>query len=473
MMNSITSKHQDYSANIQAWKMLDDVCKGEKAIKAGGKTYLPVPVSFGSNDPDRYQEYLQRAVFYGVTGRTLISHVGSAFNKLPDFKKPDDLEYLTRNADGSGRSIYQCSQQMLRLIMKHYRCAVYVDFPNVAPSANRAQDKTKNAFPMIHVLNAKSIEDWDHIIVGNQRKTSYVKILEQVAERTSDGFGRVTKDQYRILRLEDGGHGDLIYTVQVYSKDDKGNWQEGEKYIPTDYHGVPWSYIPFSFSGAVDNTDEIGNAPLLELADLNLAHYRNSADVEESGFIVGQPTVSFPAITDQQYEIIKRDKLAVGARNGFPTKVEIVQADPNNLAMSLADKKWGQMKEMGARLIEAGSANKTATQADNEDSVQHSVLSLAVSNISEALQQALRWCAKFALPDHDLGPDDLNYVISQDFNKPKFSEERAKRLYEACLGEALPWEVWYQYEQTGMFTEMSWTEIEEKIEKQNNGSFDG
>jgi len=468
-MKGITSKHADYLKHIDLWTKVDDVCEGQKAVKAKGKTYLPVPITFGNGDKDRYEEYLDRAVFYGVTGRTLNSHVGSAFNKLPDFKRLDDLEYLVRNADGSGRSIYQASQHSLRLISKHYRCGVYVDYPQVAPSRNRAEDKLKNAFPMIHILKAASVEDWDHIIVGNQKKTSFVKIRESVATRSADGFGREIKDQYRVLRLEETETGH-VYTVQIYTQNEKGEWIEGGKYIPTDYHGKTWSYIPFTFCGAVDNTDEIGNAPLLELAEINLAHYRNSADVEESGFIVGQPIISMPNITTEQYKIIKEDGLAIGGRSGFPTKIEIVQAKENNLAKTLMTDKWAQMKEMGARLIEVGSANKTATQADNEDSVQHSVLSLAVSNISEAFQMALRWCAKFSLPNHDLSPDELNYVISQDFNKPKFSEERAKRLYEACVGGNLPWVVWYQYEQTGIFSEEKWEEIEKKIEQRNDGS---
>ena len=84
---------------------------------------------------------------------------------------------------------------------------------------------------------------------------------------------------------------------------------------------------------------------------------------------------------------------------------------------------------------------------------------------------ALRWCAKFALPNHELSTDELSYVISQDFNKPKFSEERAKRLYEACTGGYLPWSVWYKYEQTGMFTEEKWEEIEVLLERQRDGAF--
>lgn len=464
-MAGITTKHADYDANIALWKKVDDVCKGQKTIKDAGKTYLPVPETFGAGDAERYKDYLGRAVFYGVTGRTLGSYVGTAFNKLPAFIAPDDLAYLERNADGAGRSIYQCSQRMLRAVLKQYRCGVYVDYPNVAASKNKAQDKSKDAYPMIHVIKAEAIEDWDHIVVGNQRKLSFIKIRESVSKREADGFSSKSQDQYRVLRLEQTDQS-FIYTVQVYILDKDNNWVAQEKITPTDYSGAQWEYIPFTFCGAVDNTDEINNAPLLDLADLNLAHYRNSADVEESGFIIGQPTVSLPDVTNEQYEIIKRDKLAIGARSGFPTKVEIVQADPNNLALGLADKKWVQMKELGARLIEAGSANKTATQADNEDSIQHSVVSLAVSNISEALTTALRWCAKFALPNYDLSADELNYSISQDFNKPKFSEERAKRLYDAAIAEKLPFSVWYNYEQTGTFSEMSFEEMQIKIEEE-------
>ena len=180
-MTGITSTHADYDEHAPLWKMVDDVCKGQKAIKAAKKAYLPVPNTFGDGDDNRYDEYLDRAVFYGVTGRTLNSHVGSAFNKLPEFKCPDELEYLDRNADGAGRSIYQCSQRMLRYLLKHYRCGVYVDYPQVQPSRNRAEDKLKNAFPMIHVLKASAIKDWDHIIVGNQKKLSFVKISESVS----------------------------------------------------------------------------------------------------------------------------------------------------------------------------------------------------------------------------------------------------------------------------------------------------
>lgn len=470
---SITATHADYDKHIATWNKLDDVCGGQEVIKAAKEKYLPKPSLFNSkNDPDgsnRYNEYLMRAIFPGVTSRTLASHIGLAYGKSPIFNKPDELEYLERNADGAGRSIYQSAQRATRLINRNYRCGVYVDFPNVAPSRSKAEEKSKGAFPMIHILQASSIIDWDYIIVGNQKKLSFVKLLETV--KTRNEFKVETQDQYRILALEEGGSG-FVYTVQIYTKNDKGEWVEGEKYIPTDYHGQPWDYIPFTFCGAVDNSDEIGTAPLYELATMELSYYTSTADVEESAFIVGQPTLCFPSITPEQYAMVKESGASVGSRSGIPTDAKMVQAEKNGLAYERMNDKWDQMKELGARLIEVGSANKTATQADNDSSVQHSVLSLVVANVSEAFTNALRWCAKFVMPEHDLKMDELSFTIAQDFNKPKYDPTRSKLIYEACLAGDLPMYVWYHYEQTGTFPEDKWEDIVKKIEKREDGGID-
>lgn len=470
---SITSKHADYEKHIKTWEKLDDVCGGQEVIKAKGETYLPRPTLFASkSDPDgkeRYKEYLLRAIFPGVTSRTLASHIGLAFGKTPVFNRPDDLEYLDRNADGAGRSIYQVSQRAMRLISRNYRCGVYVDYPSVNPSRNRAEDKTKGAYPMIHIIKAAAVEDWDHIVVGNQKKLSYVKIHETIKER--EGFSLAASEQYRLLWLR-FIESRFVYVVEVYKKNEKGEWYLDQTSTPTDYHGDTWDYIPFTFCGAVDNSDEVGTAPLYELAEIELSYYRSSADVEESAFIVGQPTLCFPNITQEQYAMVKESGAGVGSRTGIPTDGKFIQAEKNGLAYERMQDKWDQMKELGARLIEVGSANKTAEQAGNENSIQHSVLPLVAANISEAMTIALRWCAKFALPNHDLKVDELSYTIAQDFNKPKYDPIRSKLIYEACLAGELPMYVWYHYEQTGTFPEDKWEDIVKKIEQRNDGTMD-
>ncbi|MFH4289383.1 DUF4055 domain-containing protein, partial [Acinetobacter baumannii] len=82
----------------------------------------------------------------------------------------------------------------------------------------------------------------------------------------------------------------------------------------------------------------------------------------------------------------KKRGIYIGAKVLLPLPengdLGIVQADPNTLAREAMKDKWEQMKELGARLIEKGSAaKKTATESNSDDAVQHSVLSLCVVNM--------------------------------------------------------------------------------------------
>lgn len=468
-MTAVAYTHPDYQQNLPLWVKVEDVCQGQHQVKSKKEKYLTRrnPQDTSEEATQQYQTYLKNAVFYGVTGKTLGSLVGASFSQLPNFQRPDELEYLERNANGQGVSVYQLAQSALRLVLKNYRCGLYVDYPSVAPSRTRADDKGKNAYAMMHVIPAINIINWDTTVVGNQVKLSLVVIKEVVSVRGNDEFSRSTTTQYRVLRLEMSEQGNHVFTIQVYSDDGSGVLTAQGKQIPTDYQGNTWEYIPFTFIGAVDNTATIDNPPLLELADLNLAHYQDSADFQESVYFVGQPQFSMPDVDETMYELIKKDGLYIGCKNAFPTKIEMVQAQPNTLSQTAMDKKWEQMKELGARLIEQGSANKTATQANNDDAVQHSVLSLCVVNINNAFTQALRWVARFAVPSPDLiKPEDLIFSIPQEFSKPKFESERAKQLWEACLSGRYPYKGWYEYQRTGVMPDYSWDEVQKLIEEE-------
>ncbi len=421
-MSDVTFQHAEYVKNLPYWQKLDDVCEGEDAVKAKGEKYLPMPNAHDKSPANKsaYEAYLTRAVFYEVTGTTLNSLVGAAFATDPSFKFPPELAHLERNANGAGLSTYQLAQNGIRHLLKHYRCALYVDYPDVPPARNLAEFKAQKAYPMIHLLNALDVVNWDSVMIDNQKKLCLVVIREFKSERGADGFSKTEQEQYRVLRLEQEGNGEYIYSVQVYTKGEKGNWVGGEKKFPTDYNGNFWTYIPFTFVGAIDNSEEIKKPPLLPLANLNLAHYRDSADFQESVFYMGQPQYYAKGVNWEWYDQAKKRGIYIGAKVLLPLPenggLGIVQADPNTLAREAMKDKWEKMKEMGARLIEKGSGSKkTATEANSDDAVQHSVLSLCVVNMNEALSAALRWAAKFVTPNVDvLTKDDLMFEISKN-----------------------------------------------------------
>ncbi|MEO9279270.1 DUF4055 domain-containing protein [Acinetobacter sp. WA-87] len=477
-MSDVTFKHPEYVKNLPYWQKMDDVCEGEDAVKAKGEKYLPKPNAHDKTPANKsaYLAYLMRAVFYEVTGTTSNSLVGAAFATDPSFKFPPELAHLERNANGAGLSSYQLAQTGIRHLLKHYRFGLYVDYPDVKPSQNLAEYKKQKAFPMIHLLNAIDVINWDSMIIDNQKKLCLVVIREFISVRGADGFSKTEIEQYRVLRLEPDREENYIYSVQVYKKGDKGTWVEGEKKFPTDYNGDFWSYIPFTFVGAFDNSEEIKKPPLLPLANLNLAHYRDSADFQESVFYMGQPQYFAKGVTWEWFDQAKKRGIYIGAKVLVPLPenggLGIVQASPNTLAREAAKDKWEQMKEMGARLIEKGSAGKkTATESNSDDAVQHSVLSLCVVNTNEALSAALRWAAKFVIPNVDvLTKDGLMFEISQEFNKQGYQAELARQLYESALQGRSSFKSWWEYNQTGMFPKQKYKEELDNIEGEKDGT---
>lgn len=460
-------KHSDYLKHVKTWDLVDDTVEGHVAIKAKGQTYLPMPISFGAKSDQRakahYKEYLSRAVFSSVTGQTVASLIGMAFMKLPNFTAPDSLDYMKKNADGAGRSIYQVSQMMTRLVLKNYRCGVYVDYPQGKQARTLAEQKALKAFPTISVIPAAKIINWDSQVVDNTVVLSLVVIEEDVSVLAANGFTRQNLKQYRVLRLVNG-----LYCVQLFTPNQtEGGFDVSDPIFPTDYNNNYWTFIPFSFCGAIDNSAHIFSPPMLELAVLNLAHYRNSADVEESSFMVGQPMFCMPNLDVAKLKAMKEagEGLEISSSRVIQHDIKVVQASENNLAKANMSEKWQQMKELGARLIESGSANRTATEASQNNRIQHSVLSLVVSNVSESLQMALQWCAKYATGDAEsLSFDDLTYEVATDFNVVTINNEQAKRLYDAAMANIIPMEVWYHFEQNGTLPESTWLEIQEKLE---------
>ena len=131
--------------------------------------------------------------------------------------------------------------------------------------------------------------------------------------------------------------GSYVFTIQVYKKNTDGVLTEEPKTIPTDYNGKRWDYIPFTFVGAIDNTPAIESAPLLELADLNLAHYIDSADFQESVYFVGQPQFFMENVDTTMYEIIKKMVCTLVVRM-HSREARLCTGEPNTLSQTAMER---------------------------------------------------------------------------------------------------------------------------------------
>jgi len=468
--NDVTFQRDEYANALPDWLRVDDVVSGERAVKAKGDKYLPRP------NPDdavkentaRYEQYVSRAVFYNTTGRTLQSLVGAAFRKVPTLDAKSGIEYVATDIDGNGLSIYQQSQETLREVLKRGRHGLLVDYPQVDGSRiSRADMATGHIRSTVASIGAKQVVNWRVAKFGAQYKLSLLVISEMVEEVTPDGFGVDSIEQYRVLRLNGA------YTQELWRKNEKNEWLVyQDEYTVLDGAGRPWDVIPFTFVGSNNNDPTVDPSPLLDLANLNIAHYRNSADYEEGVFMHGQGTmvVSIGEMNADDFKTANPTGLKLGSRGGFVVgnggSADLLQMDANSAAKEAMDQKETQMVALGARLITPGSAVKTATEAQGEQEAEHSVLSLAVSNVSEAYVLCLGWMARF------MGVDgDSLYEINQEFTKLNLDAQMLTALVQLWNSGKYPeGDLWTQLRKYGLIDpEKDDEAIKDEIDSQGNG----
>ncbi len=393
----------------ERWKVVRDVIAGDQHLR--NDTYLPYLNKSDASPANvsRNKAYKERAVLYTATGFTLAGMIGLAFRHDPKYSFPAQLDYLLKDCDGAGVSIYQQSQAVLSRNIGVGRHGLYVDFSSALKR------------PIIKAYFAEDIINWRESLVGGKVVRTLV-VLREDAE-IDDGYATVCVDQWRELFLNEQG----LASCRIWRKNKDGVpevvlMEDADGNLVPEVvlrsSGAPLDEIPFDFVGSQNNDSDIDDSPLYGLARVNVAHFRNSADYEDSVFFVGQAQPWIAGLDEGWRDHLEQSGtmyigsrapmlLPVGGAFGF------AQALPNMLAKEAMDQKELQMVALGARLIDKTTAAKTATQSEGEREASTSILALCVANVSEAYQSAIRRCARYL--DFKLPADEDPYEINQDF----------------------------------------------------------
>jgi len=314
-------------------------------------------------------------------------------------------------------------------------------------------------------IPSESVINWRTAKVGAEMKLVLVVIKESKETISDDGFGSTNEDQYRVLRLSDG-----IYTQELWSQVEKV-WQLVEgPLIMLDGSGSTWDEIPFTFVGSQNNDSTVDTAPLYDLVEINIAHYRNSADYEDSAFFVGQAQPWLSGLSIEWRDHIESSGLYVGSRAPILLPeggaFGIASAAPNTLVKEAMDQKESQMVALGARLVQPGAVVKTVAQAEGNNAVEHSVLSLASSNVSNAYNKVLGWMDRF------MGSSsESSYELNTDFIEHSLVPQVLASLLMSWQSGRLPEsDLWGQLRKYGVIDpEKTDEEIKEELDSQDTG----
>jgi hypothetical protein len=413
----VDSQHPSYKDARPQWDRCRDAFAGSDAVKNKHTAYLPMLEGQKSWRELPYLGYRARALYYPAMGRTVSGLLGVLFGKdITVENVPDAFKDEVNDVTLTGTTIQQFGLLLGQELLVTGRVGALIDMSDAGGSR-----------PYWCAYLAENIINWrtDRGGVGGAPRVTLV-VLAEYEEVQDDKDEFVIKHvlQYRVLQLEDGR-----YAVKIYQQNTnkQGEWILTSSFYPT-HRGAPLDYIPFVFIGPNGISPVIEHPPLLDLVDVNLSHYRTSADQEHGAHFTALPT---PYITG--HTLGQGETLAIGSGTAWilpnPSAtagmVEFSGAGLGALA-ALKEEKRQLMATLGARMLETQkNVQEAATSLRMRHSSERASLSVLASSISQAMTIALHWHLIWNGVDEkvaaeariELNPDVMDELTSDDIAK--------------------------------------------------------
>jgi hypothetical protein len=254
-----------YLANLPTWIKIRDCFDGEDAIKSRKEAYLP---RLKAQSRDDYDNYLYRALFFPITGKTCSSMIGLAVAEPPKTTYSDLMSYYFQDTE-QGYQFTEFYVTIFTEVVLMGRLGVLIDAPIVGSTQ-----------PVLCRYTAENIMKWE---VDHNGLLSRLILREYKQVPGEEKFETKTVCVLRHCYIENGQ-----YWVEELDEDLEPI--SGTFPVSPLFMGQPIDHIPFTCFGATGIHIDVDKPPMQDISTLNLSHYLTSADLEWGRHIVGLPT---------------------------------------------------------------------------------------------------------------------------------------------------------------------------------------
>lgn len=454
--------HPDVLYWIEDWKLIRDAASGEKDVKAERDTYLP---QFDGMDDDEYNAYLEKATYYNFTGRTMEALKGTIFRRrikvknLPEPATEEDLDAVSR----SGVSLNIFAKFVSRELLTIGRVGVLVDMP---------RRETTEPKPYLCSYIGENILDWETTTDETGREVlSRVVLREFSLQKNAFNFSETPQASlvnksavgaaptpargyiasYRVLTLEPRApYMKPVYVQRYYSAPN-----ENADITPAYFQyasvpvvkGAPLYEIPFQFFGALSGCPTIEKPPMIDIARLNISHYRSYAHLEHGRFYTGFPIYYVEVGQGQdggEYEIgpSRVWETPTGAKPGL---IEFNGHGLKFLENALSHKE-AQAASLGGRMI--GVLTNSTTESSDalkmKDRNEQSILLDVSQMLDFGFTRVIRWWAYMrGVAKEDL--TELEIVFNKDFLLDAAGSREFRAIHAMYKDGLIPVQVLYDY----------------------------
>lgn len=409
----ITSPSSIYTKFLTKWKKCRDAIAGEDDVKSNGQTYLPKPS--GMDDED-YKGYLCRAQFFNASGRTLDGLNGMLNRKESIVTVPEGMEKYLKNVDGKGHSMKQFIAHVCKDALTTGWGGILVDMPPSEGNRSQADFEKNGLYAYMVYYKAEAITKYRWQTEGRSSSIKYVILKEPTEVDASGEFDTETKDYWRVLKVDDkGNYRQTLYNDKLEIIGD----------LNPKLKGKFFKEIPFSF---VSMNSEPEEPLLLDLVNVNLSHYRKSADYENGLHWTGVPTPYergwLPETRyDNKGNEIPTAPMKLGGSQFlyFPQGTEQVgylEFGGSGLSQLSAamDKDEERMAILGARIIANQKKGVEAAEtAKIHNAAENSVLASFANNMSQIFSKMLRIYLEWTV-GQEIAQEDVKVEINTDYD---------------------------------------------------------
>lgn len=431
----ISTLHPKQADFVAQWKLIRDAFEGEDAVKASKDRYLPKPDAFTDAE---YQIYLQNAMWFNATGRTVDGMVGFVFRKDPVIEHPDSLTDELKDITLNGQTLEQTVQNIFQEVWLMSRVGVLVDHNGVRPYWS--------------LYETENIINWRVQFVQGQEVLQWVVLRETVdVMDPGDMFKTKEIEQYRFLFLDPDNGG--RYTVRVFRMSDSGDFvQFGTDQIPTR-KGAFLEFIPFYVQNGRSQSIRPIKSYIYDLVRLNMHHYRIYANYLDSMYLVGQPMLWLAGFDAET-------KVRMGSRQGFNStnvdaKAGYLELEGHGLEPMARELERIEklMVVVGSRLLEVTSrgVEKPETlriRRAGEDSLLGRVSKVTESNVTKILRVYAWWAGA----SDSLMDDTIQITLNKDFNDSSMTPSEAESFVRMWQSAAISYSTLYHNLEAGELT---------------------
>jgi hypothetical protein len=407
----------DYKTMSPLWEKVATLARGEDAVRAAAKRYIP---QFSDEDDGDYKDRIAQSPFTNIYDDIASGLASKPFSREVQYEDPDDVDQrfldLYENVDGRGNNLHVFSEVLFREGLDNAIDWILVDFtrlPPLSPGASRsiAQEESLGARPYWVRVAAANVKAVYSDMVRGQEVLTHVRFYEPAVER--DGYGEGVKERYRIFErqpvsTEDGDteYEPATWRVEEKQTDSTGKvtWNEIDS-GPVDIGVIPM--VPFMVGKRIGNGWAV-QAPLAKLIDMQIDCFKQESNMRNIELLtcfpmltangVAQPMLA-PGPDSPVGAMPRPAKIKVGPRavlfapvmgaGGSPGSWNFIEPTSQSIdgLYERLTGKWDRMREIGLQPL--AEASITVITSANISVKAKSALQAWTLRLKDTLEQAM------------------------------------------------------------------------------------